>query len=360
MDERKIRIFLGGYVNFLNAQNINCRALSEYLDQEKFDVWTILFWYQNASDFKKVPGVHYLRSCRPVRLLGWIPYFIGLLICDVAFLPKREYNGFCHFIARLSGCKLFTTIEGIIDEYLLAQMGKTSEEVVKVYNSYAPYLYSITSYIAEREKIKGINCAEKVLYLGVDPNKFLSTVVRKHSLSNIVFIGNSLVRKRASEFIRMAQDFPRLIFHIVGGNQLEGNVTVEEYLKINNINNCIYHGSLDHSHLSELLNKMDIMFFPSRSEGFPKVMLETACAGVPTLCYRNYGADEWITSGVDGFVVDTYEEAVDVINDLLDHPQKLHSVSAATIELGKRFDWKILVKDWENEIEKIAKGENDD
>ena len=209
----------------------------------------------------------------------------------------------------------------------------------------------------EEKKIKGINCAEKVLYLGVDTNKFLSTVVRKHGLSNIVFIGNSLVRKRASEFIRMAQDFPRLIFHIVGGNQLEGNVTVEEYLKLNNINNCIYHGSLSHSHLSELLNKMDIMFFPSRSEGFPKVMLETASAGVPTLCYRDYGADEWITSGVDGFVVDTYEEAVDVINDLLDHPQKLHSVSAATIELGKRFDWKILVKDWENEIEKIAKGE---
>ena len=79
MKKNRIRVFLGGYVNFLNAQNINCRALSEHLDKKRFEVWTMLYWYQNAKDFQRMPGVHYLWSRRPVRFLGWLPYFIGIL-----------------------------------------------------------------------------------------------------------------------------------------------------------------------------------------------------------------------------------------------------------------------------------------
>ena len=41
--------------------------------------------------------------------------------------------------------------------------------------------------------------------------------------------------------------------------------------------------------MSELLKDMQLHIFPSRSEGFPKVILETACAGVPSLVYADYG-----------------------------------------------------------------------
>ena len=73
-----------------------------------------------------------------------------------------------------------------------------------------------------------------------------------------------------------------------------------------------------------------------------------------TLCYSDYGASEWIDSGRNGFVVDTYQQAKDVIQYLIDNPDKLQSVSSAAVELGKSFDWKIVVKSWEEEIEKIA------
>ena len=166
-------------------------------------------------------------------------------------------------------------------------------------------------------------------------------------------IGNDLNRKKASEFIRMALTFPDLSFHIVGGNDIYGQ-KVGDYLRKVKANNVIYHGLLDHTQLSALLEQMDLMYFPSRSEGFPKVMLETACAGVPTLCYGDYGADEWIITGKDGFVVSTFEEAQAVIQGLVDHPEQLHELSKNAIELGKRFDWKVLVKEWEEEICRIA------
>lgn len=61
MNQKKIRLFLGGYVNFLNAQNINCRALSKHLDKTKFDIITLLHPKGNAGDFYEEPGVRYIK-----------------------------------------------------------------------------------------------------------------------------------------------------------------------------------------------------------------------------------------------------------------------------------------------------------
>ena len=32
----KIKVFLGGYINYTNAQNINCRGVAEHLDKNNF------------------------------------------------------------------------------------------------------------------------------------------------------------------------------------------------------------------------------------------------------------------------------------------------------------------------------------
>lgn len=365
MKNNKIKIFLGGYVNSQNAQNNNCRSLSEHLDKKKFDVWTMKVWhpFPKNNDFSPASNVHYIYDTPspwteklhlPYWIFAWIAYAVGIIRCDVAFLPKGEYVRFCHFIGKLSRCKLFTTVEGILDRTLLSQLSNP-DRYISNFRRYKN-LYAITKYIANKErKDNNLLCAERILYLGVDANKFLRENGRHTELKNIIFIGFSLIRKRVSEFIKMAQEFPHVKFHIVGGGSLEGGITIHDYLTNNNISNCIYHGPLDHTHLSELLKSMDLMFFPSRSEGFPKVMLETACAGVPTLCYSDYGADEWITSGKNGFVVDTYEQAKEVVEDLIAHPEKLQPLSDAAVELGKSFDWKLIVKDWEGEIEKIAR-----
>ena len=363
---KKIKVFLGGYVNSQNAQNNNCRSLSEHLDKTKFEVWTMRTWhgYPKNNDFVETLGVHYIYDTPsplteklhlPYWLFAWIAYAIGIMKCDVAFLPKGEYVKFCHFVAKLSGCKLFTTLEGILPDMFFEDRKLDKEKYITEFKSFH-YLYSITKFIAKKEGIeKGLIFNEKPLYLGVDTSKFLCFHRNMKILSNVIFIGFQTIGKRASEFIKMSKEFPDIKFHIVGGNTLEGGVAIQDYLKDHKIDNCIYHGPLDHSRLSELLKSMDLMFFPSRSEGFPKVMLETACAGVPTLCYSDYGASEWIDSGRNGFVVDTYFQAKDVIQDLIDNPEKLESVSAAAIELGKSFDWKIVVKSWEEEIEKIAR-----
>lgn len=348
----KIKVFLGGYVNSLNAQNINCRALSEHLDKSKFIVATMLTYNPDAKDFRRTDGVLYFMATRPMRLFKWVTYLKGILWADIAYLPKLDCNSFCLYVAKMFKTKVFTTLEGILDDVLIAKI-KNPKAYIDCYRKFEPNLYSITRYIVAREsKEKGFHFSPEILYLGVDTSKFIHPHNAIVGLKNIVFIGNDLIRKNCIEFLETALLFPDITFHVVGGNMLTKGDLVD-YLKRENIKNVIYHGRLDHTSMANLLTTMDLMFFPSRSEGFPKVMLETACIGVPTLCYNDYGADEWITTGVNGFVVATKEEAYSVINHLKNNPAKLKELSRNAVKLGKAFDWSILVKEWEKVLLKI-------
>lgn len=352
----KIKLFLGGYVNFLNAQNINCRAISEHIDKTRFKVSTMLFWYQNANDFKPVPGVKYLKLSRPARCWRYIVYLRGIASANVAYLPKGEIDGYCRAVARIFGTKLFTTVEGMIDELnlnLCRMNDNRKVNFVEHYRRYEPNLYAITRYIAKAVgENRRYNFRKDILYLGVNSKQFINEFKIINSLKNIVFIGSTPSIKNIYDLFDAAEAFPDINFHIVGGNEIQEG-KIEDYIVYHGLTNVTYHGRLDHTHLAELLRKMDLMYFPSRSEGFPKVHLETACAGVPTLCYSDYGACEWITSWEDGIVVATKEEAFDAINRLTSDPGLLASLSRNAVKLGKRFDWKNLISDWEREIERI-------
>lgn len=349
---KKIKLFLGGYVDCLNAQNINCRALSEHLDKDKFEIMTMRFTVCNAKDFTPVPGVKYLQLHYPARYDRYRIYAQGIAWADVAYLPKGEVDDFCRWWAKLCGTKIFTTLEGVLDETLLSRVDNPHKYIVH-FHKYEPHLYPITKYISKVEKIShNFNCCDSILYLGTEVNNFLNPKAQLEGLCNVVFIGNDMVRKNVKEYIEVAKSFPRVTFNIIGGNELE-DCSLEEYVQKLGLTNITYHGRLDHTSMAKVLSTMDIMFFPSRSEGFPKVHLETACAGVPTICYSDYGASEWITTGKDGYVVDTLDEVVTILRDLQANPDKLKELSKNAVELGKRFDWSVLVKDWETVIEKI-------
>ncbi|MNY44492.1 putative poly(glycerol-phosphate) alpha-glucosyltransferase [compost metagenome] len=96
--------------------------------------------------------------------------------------------------------------------------------------------------------------------------------------------------------------------------------------------------------------QIDLHILPSRSEGFPKVILETAAAGVPSIVYDDYGADEWITTGVNGWVVKSITDIINIMKDLQKEPSKLQVTSIEVVKLARSFDWKVRVKDWEDVI----------
>lgn len=354
---KKIKIFLGGYINSINAQNINCRALARHLDREKFEIAVLT--YPGGSlpidnDLNDVKKINLLAPLyRPLHFLRYIAYFRGLLWCDVAYLPKGEVFRFTQKWAKCLGKKTFITVEGVIDKEThngLKEICGSDDGIRTLYNGY-DRTYSITMFMSkENERLLGIE-SNGVLYLGVESKDFhVENPGRKKDKLNLIFIGNDLKRKHVDEFLELAKLFPNMTFNVVGGDS-----SFQAELAQKNLTNVTYHGRLAHSELAKLLGKMDLHVFPSRSEGFPKVTLETAAAGVPSIVYSDYGAAEWITSGKDGFVVDTFDEITEILTDLQSHPEKLKKLSANAVVMADRFDWSAVIKDWENAIVDLCK-----
>ncbi|MCM1139289.1 MAG: glycosyltransferase family 4 protein [Muribaculum sp.] len=352
MENKKIKVFLGGYINSINAQNLNCRSLANHLDRDKFEICALTYPGGSLSigtEFNHIKKISLLLPLyKPLQFLRNIAYLRGLLWCDVAYLPKGEIFDFVQRWAKRLGKKTFITVEGVLDKEtytgVLSLCG-SEDGIRRLYNGY-DRTYSITKYMSqENSRILNIK-SDGILYLGVENKDFkVNRESKKHESIEIVFIGNDLKRKRVDEFLELARLFPNMSFNIVGGN----NSFIAELGK-EHLQNVTYHGRLSHMEMAKLLSKMDLHVFPSRSEGFPKVTLETAAAGVPSIVYGDYGASEWITSGKDGFVVNDFNEIIDIIKDIQIHPEKLNFLSVNAIAMAARFDWSSLVKEWENVI----------
>ena len=57
--------------------------------------------------------------------------------------------------------------------------------------------------------------------------------------------------------------------------------------------------------------------------------------GIPSILYPDYGCEEWIVDGKDGFIVDNISQAVDVIKKLINNKGLLESVSRQSMRLSK-------------------------
>ena len=355
---KKIKVFLGAYVNSTQAQCLNCRALAKWLDRDKFMVAarTIYSGDLAIDELRPDEGLKLFRVCYPAKIWSWVQFVRGLLWCDIAYLPSPGWWKLARLILGITGKKGFKTIEGALIgtnlEKAIAREGDEGHVVQSL--MYTGNAYSITKWMRPvNERIVGIVTKPTVLYLGVDSETFFNDVPRD-KLTDVAIIGSNLFYKGIKDFFELARRFPQVKFHVIGSGM--GKVSPEEEISRLKLVNCIAEGTLTHAQLSEKLKTIQLHVFPSRAEGFPKVTLETAAAGVPSVVYDDYGADEWITTGKDGFVVKTLDEMASVIQDLLDHPEKLQPLADNARALAARFDWKVRVKDWEREIERIVRG----
>jgi glycosyltransferase involved in cell wall biosynthesis len=349
---KKIKIFLGGFINYTNAQNLNCLALAKHLNKDKFDVFTLEYYVGNLESNKgKIPGVKIFNCFKPARLSLYLGFLWGIWNCDVAYLPKSELWKYNRLLLKIFGKKSFQTIEGILDEDNL----KSAANILGGYQnvidqkSYTDRVYPITAFLgAYNQQHHQMDLQPKVLYLGCDTENFKNGIAKSGQLKKVVYIGRLKRRKGIFDFLLIAQHFPNVAFFVFGNG--EDKEEIESYLKTNSVSNVQLMGVTDHVGLAQFLKEVDLHILPSRSEGFPKVTLETAAAGVPSIVYGDYGAAEWITNDKNGWVVNNTQDMITIIEDLQHHPKKLQAISEEAIELANRFDWKQLVKDWEETI----------
>ena len=345
MCKNKINIFLGGYLNFTNAQNLNCLSLAKYLNKERFNIYSLELYYGNLeSQMGKIKGLKIFNIFYPAKISMYLGFLWGIYNCDVAYLPKKELLRWNLFWIKILNKKSFSTIEGIINSKNL----KFRKSILKSFKTKTNYQnlfnrqYPITNFIK-----KHYNTKDKTLYLGCETSTF-NYERKKEKINSIIYIGQLIKRKGVFEFLEIAKQFPELEFSILGNDPKDK--TIKEFLNKEKIKNVKILGLLDHQKIAKLLRKNQLHILPSRVEGFPKVILETASAGIPSIVYGDYGANEWITHNHNGWVVDTLQEIIQIITNLKDNPETLSLNARNAKDLALRFDWTNLISNWEKEI----------
>ena len=108
--------------------------------------------------------------------------------------------------------------------------------------------------------------------------------------------------------------------------------------------------------MDAIFSSSDLLFLPSKSEGFPKVILEAASAGISSVVYNTYGASNWINDRENGFIVNDFNEVKSIVNELLNDSILLQNTSKGAVKLAQKFDWRNIILDWEKVIVDLQNG----
>jgi glycosyltransferase involved in cell wall biosynthesis len=351
---RRIKVFLGAFVNQTNAQNLNCLTLAKYMDPARFKVFALAINHGNLGRVV-IPGVSLFNCYYPVKATAYLGYLWGIAIADVVYLPRGNFYRWQRFLVRMFGKKSFKTIENIIDDTALTtalSVFKSKREIVESY-TFCDRNFSITNFMKEYNRNNfGLDSDPVILPLATDTIKFRTVRNQKSDLRTIVFMGNDMRRKNVLDVIALAEEFPNLNFVIVGRE--DASIPLEKIIAEKNLRNVTRKGMLSVDQLLPVLSNCDLHLLPSRSEGFPRGIIEMASAGIPTITYRGYGAEEWITNGVNGFVVESCDDIRTLIKKISEGQISLSALSNGAIELGERFGAERVVRQYENIVEELV------
>lgn len=348
---RKIKVFLGAYINQTNAQNLNCRTLAEHLDKSRFEIYTLTIGHGNLG-MTSISDVRIFNCKYPVKLTQIFGFFWGIMNSEVAYLPRGNNYKLQRFLVRIFNRKSFKTMENIIDEESLksALSALGNIERAKENYSFVSRVYSITGFMkAYNNEHHGIDTEGLILPPVIDTMLFESIAADKKALKRIVFLGNDMKRKRVEDFVSIAEKNPDLDFVIVGN----GGSYLSEILENKEFKNISYLGILAHEELLKKLASCDLHILTSRSEGFPKGIIECAAAGIPSIVYNDYGAAEWIENWENGVVCKTQNDIQQAIERIKSTPDLLSTLSKGAIELSNRYDVEKVVKLYETVIEDL-------
>lgn len=349
MRNKKIKVFLFAYINQVGAFNLSARYLAETLDKDKFKIYILSLSKGNLS-IPNYKEVKIFECFYPAKISNLIGIFWGVLNSDVVFVLRGNHYKFVHFCLKVFKRKSFKRQGNKIDNEILGSIATTvggKENIADSYNFctkvYSP-TESIGKYNFDRWGIK----YDKSTFLPpfINTSGFTQTPRKRHSVKNIVFVGNDMVRKNISFYLELSHTFHEINFHIVGQQPSLGYFEGAP-------ENLIYHGPKSPEELNNFLDDMDLHCLTSRSEGFGKVTIELAAKGIPSILFDDYSAYEWLENGKEGVVVRTDAEYKEEIRKIIGDVEYYQKLQSGCKLLAERFSMQNQLMKYENIISRL-------
>lgn len=240
---------------------------------------------KNKVDFIHSQGARADFFARVAGRIAGIPYNICTIATpiekfDIGVLRKGIYR----FIDRLteSSVDRFIVVSDSLEKLLTSKRGISAKRVVKIHNGIELHKYH-----------PAYNSGKLRIELGISQDVPL-----------IGSIGRIIWSKGLEYLIEATKEifilYPQARLLIVGEGPFK-NKLVLKCKKLGIINNVIFTGFIND--IREILSSIDLLVFPSLSEGFPMVVLEAMAMGKPIVATRIDGITEQISDGKEGLLV---------------------------------------------------------
>ena len=156
----------------------------------------------------------------------------------------------------------------------------------------------------------------KVIYNGIDTNKFKPATYKKDGPIKILFSGNLTQRKGAHLLPGIADKLnPGILIQYTRGLRTKGRQF--DSTKLHDI------GSVKYSDMPEVYRQADILLFPTVREGLSLAALEAMASGLPVIATNCSSMPELVVDGKGGYLCELGNENdfARRINELADSPQ---------------------------------------
>ncbi|MFN4196471.1 MAG: glycosyltransferase family 4 protein [Caldimicrobium sp.] len=194
-------------------------------------------------------------------------------------------------------------------------------------------------YFVPEEKIEVVHNALTVRRLYPEKKKKFKKPV-------VLFLGRLTPQKGPKVFLeiakKVAEQYKDVLFVIAGAGEMERELMLEASA-LGLGTQILFIGFLNREEVEEALNLADIVVMPSVSEPFGIVALEALYFGCALIISKQSGASEVIQNA---FKVDFWDidKMVNIIIDLLTHPEKLKEIQLYAKNEAKKFSWSVPAK----------------
>lgn len=349
----KVRVLFSPDVDAanLNAQSLNVREIALRLGPDRF---SISLWYEQEPDPRLLgrPGIRLLKLPAHRKT----PRIFRELLCGYEILGYMDVSPASYAFLHLPRIFRRGTKTVLHVEAPAAQSGNPSG-VARVLSagviSRCDVYTGITEFVARDVQTNWGKKASYVLPVGVDTNLFAPPAKRASSFPTVLFAGTLIPRKGPQFVIDAAARFPEAKFRLVGAGREGFETVLQNKISQQNLKNVQIEGPRSQRELVEIMRASDIFLLPSRLEGIPKVTLEAAASGLPCIVFRDYETPS-VIDGATGFQVGTVDEMMQALGRLIADRSLREQMGAAAREHVKKFDWDIVVKQWQDAYLDIA------
>jgi len=335
----------------VNAQSLNTREIALRLDPERFE---ITLWYESQPDPRLLncPAIRLERLPARRRTLR----ILKEMTAGYDIIAYMDYSpasyAFLHLPRFLRGpAKAVCHAEAPS-----AQVVNPPRTFRFLYDGTFPRcdVYTgITEFVARDVQSHIGKKTSHLLHVGVDIDLFTPPAERSNPKPVVLFAGTIIERKGPQLVLDAAGRFPHADFRLVGAAREGFGEVLRGRIAASGLSNVKLDGPRSQLELVDIMRASDIFLLPSRLEGIPKVSLEAAATGLPSIVFRDYETPS-VVDRVTGFQVKTNEEMMQALDRLIsDAPLRQHMGQAARKHV-ERFNWDVVGQQWQNAYLEIA------